>query len=179
MRSRIRGSYDPWVSRVVPSVFFWGSFSLFPSFLCRILSGCHRSLLLGEFIGFIPRAGFKSDGIETIIVCCDLSFILLRLLLERPYVANTFTSPLLFPCLIMMVLLITVGLPVLSRMNHPNRSLTCVHRLPVDISLYADTMPSNSARTYSLPSAPLSNGLWLSWTTPNVSVIRPASWSSP
>jgi len=157
--------------------FFLGSFSLLPSFLCRILSGCHRSPSLGKFLRFIvilvsllfacwrfaPRGGFKADDVEA---RCDLSLIFFEhfwnganIFTPPPdssfiFCRDGFTNPFLFTSLLAHESL--------------KPSLACTHRLHVDISFL---------RGYPTPPVPtlcrsrLSNGLCsLSWTIPNVGV---------
>jgi len=127
------------------SVFLGGLVS-FVSFLCRILSGCHRSLLLSEFLCFIVilvsllfscwwfalRDGFEADSVEAIIVHCDLSLISFDYSGTGIYDKLFYPTPWFFfllSCLVAMVWLITIGLPVLSLVNHPNPS-PCMYTSP-------------------------------------------------
>lgn len=158
-------------------------FSLFPPFLCRILSGCHRSSLLGEFFcfifffsfscwGFVPRAGLKAHAVETYNCSLPSVINLIRSLLKR--LTHFYPTPSFSRCSdpSFMVLLISVSLPVLSLMNYPNRSHACIHRLLVDISflLGHNTFSPYHHFLYATR-ASLSNGLCSSWDTPSIGVI--------
>lgn len=127
-------------------------FSLFLPFLCRILFGCHRSSLLGEFFCFIfvflsfffffLLLGIYSacwfEGACCRNYNCSLRSVInfIRSLVKR--LPHFYLTPSFSHCSdpSFMVLLIRVSLPVLSLMNYPNRSLACIHRLLVNISFF-------------------------------------------
>jgi hypothetical protein len=119
------------------------------------------------------------DGVEAIIAHCDLSLIFFDHFWNGHLWPTILPHPLilLLSCLVTMVLLITVGLPVLSLMNHPN-PLPRMYTSPTH-QYFLFTPISYPTRTYSLPLATLSNGLCLSWTTPNVGVTWPPSCVAP
>ena len=161
--------YDLGAPQVVTSVFLGGSFPLLSSFLHGTLS---LLFLLGEFLCIIIilvsllftcsvlvicfvwrfQASFKAVAVEAIIAHCDLSLIFFDYPWDGHLWPTFLPQPLIFvSCLVMMVLLIiTVGLPVLLLMNHPNplpcmyTSPTCQYFIFMQISYPTHTYPCDS-----------------------------------
>ena len=153
---RTQGSYDPWALRAGTSVFL-GSFSLLPAFLCRILSGCHCSPLLGEFLCFIlfyfpfffPVGDLLCVEVPRQMVSESKLYLVTDLaLIFFDYYNFVLWFFFVLSCLVVIVLLITVRFPVLSFMDHPN-PLPRMYTSPT-CQCFLFTLLSYPTHTYSL-----------------------------
>ena len=187
MRSGTYGSYDPWASRVISSVLLGPVFSLsFVSLLnfvwLSLLSFARWVPLFHDYFSvhsFCLLKIYSLWGFQGRSYNYSLRFIVdfLRPLQNGHLWPKILPTPwffLLLSCFVAIFLLITIGLPVLLLVNHPN-PLPRMYKSPHHCFLFTPILyPPVPTLCHSVPLAAIPNGLCLSWTTPNVG-LRPMS----
>ena len=178
MRSGTYGSYDPWALRVVSSVLLGLVFSL--SFV-SLLNFVWVSLLsfarwVSLFHGYFSVRSFcllmiySLWGFQGRSYNYSLRFIIdfLRPLRNGHLWPKILPTPWFFllSYFVAIFLLITIGLPVLLLMNHPN-PLPRMYKSPHHCFLFTPILyPPVPTLCHSVPLAAISNGLCLSWLLP-------------